>query len=194
MNGITRNRVKYFTEDEKRRFLETVQAEGNRRDQVIFSLFLATGMRISELNTLTVGKAQGRPVLTVIGKGHRAREIPLLPGIRQKLTAFLSWKQENGESIHPNAPLFCNNRTSKRLSNRAIQHRVKHYCLRANLGRALSPHAFRHTVGYAMGKAGEPIQVIQTLLGHSNINTTRIYVEPDLDQITASMSRSLSAS
>lgn len=189
---ITRSGVKYFREEEKQKFLDMVRVEGNTRDRVMFELFLATGMRISELNTLTVGKVKGLSLVTVIGKGRKAREIPLLPHIQGTLKDFLVWKQDNRESIHPNAPLFCS-RTGK-LSNRAIQHRVKHYCLKAGLDRTLSPHAFRHTVGYTLGRAGEPIQVIQTLLGHSNINTTRIYVEPSLDQIQDSMIRALSMS
>ena len=182
--------VKYFRAEERRAFLGAVQAEGNIRDRVMINLFLATGLRVSELSGLTVGQVSGRTVITVTGKGNKSREIPVLPAIQAELSGFIAWKPDHRESVHPYAPLFCG-QTGKRLSTRAIQHRVKHYCARANLGRTLSPHAFRHTVGYTLGKAGEPIQVIQTLLGHSNLNTTRIYVEPDIEQIQASMVRAL---
>jgi len=183
--------VKYFRVTEKQAFLQAVQAEGNIRDRVMINLFLATGLRVSELSGLTIGQVSGRTVITVTGKGNKSREIPLLPAIQAELAGFIAWKQDHRESVHPYAPLFCAGQSGKRLSTRAIQHRVKHYCARANLGRTLSPHAFRHTVGYTLGKAGEPIQVIQTLLGHSNLNTTRIYVEPDIEQIQASMVRAL---
>ena len=188
----TRNEVKYFTKDERQRFMRTVEQEGNTRDLIMFQLFLATGMRISELNSLTVGKLKAGlsyGKLEVTGKGNKTRTIPLVNGINGDLERFLLWKQENRESIHPNAPVFCNYK-GKKISNRAIQQKVKQYCIKAGI-RELSPHAFRHTVGFTMGNSGEPIQVIQKLLGHSNINTTRIYVEPDLDQVTMSMERSL---
>jgi len=187
-----RNEVKYFTKDERERFTKTVEQAGNTRDRVMFKLFFYTGMRISELNSLTVGKVKeglSYEKLIITGKGNKTRTIPLVNGIKNELQGFLSWKQGNGESIHPNSPVFCNYK-GKRISNRAIQQKVKQYCVKAGV-RELSPHAFRHTVGFTMGNKGEPIQVIQKLLGHSNLNTTRIYVEPDLDQITASMTRAL---
>jgi len=107
----TRNEVKYFTKEKRARFMLAIAGGGNTRNLIMFKLFLCTGMRLSELNSLTVGKLK--------------------------------------ESLNYGA------------------------------------------VGFTMGSKGEPIQVIQKLLGHSNLNTTRIYVEPDLDQITASMSRAL---
>ena len=187
-----RNEVKYFTREERERFMRTVEQAGNTRDLVMFKLFLSTGLRISELNSLTVGKLKaglGYGKLTITGKGDKTRTIPLLPSIKSDLEAFLTWKEGNRESLRLNSPVFCNSR-GKKISNRGIQDRVKHYCIKAGI-RELSPHSFRHTVGFTMGNSGEPIQVIQKLLGHSNLNTTRIYVEPDLDQITASMSRAL---
>jgi integrase/recombinase XerC len=187
-----KNEVKYFTQQERVRFMEIVNEVGNIRDRVMFKLFFCTGMRISELNSLTVGKLKeglSYEKLVITGKGNKTRTIPLVNGIKDDLQGLLCWKQGNGERMHPNAPVFCNYK-GKKISNRAIQQKVKQYCIKAGI-RKLSPHAFRHTVGFTMGKAGEPIQVIQKLLGHSNLNTTRIYVEPDLDQITASMSRAL---
>lgn len=186
-----RNEIKYFTKEERERFMRIVEQAGNIRDLVMFKLFLSTGMRLSELNSLTVeklraGLSYGKIVIT--GKGGKSRTIPLLPAIKRELEAFLSWKQGR-ESLRLNSPVFCNNK-GKKISNRGIQNRVKYYCRKAGI-RELSPHSFRHTVGFTMGNSGEPIQVIQKLLGHSNINITRIYVEPDLDQITASMNRSL---
>jgi len=184
--------VKYFMKEERERFMRTVEQAGNTRDFVMFKFFFSTGMRLSELNSLTVGKLRaglGYGKLTITGKGNKTRTIPLLPSIKSDLETFLAWKQGNGESLRLNSPVFCNYK-GKKISNRGIQDRVKHYCLKAGI-RELSPHSFRHTVGFAMGNSGEPIQVIQKLLGHSNLNITRIYVEPDLDQITACMSRSL---
>ena len=190
--AIRKGERKYFTREERERFIKAVMEKGIMREKVMFNFFLATGKRLSELHGLTVGKVQEGlkyGSLTITGKGDRTRTIPLLNGIKEDLQGFLLWKAEAGESLHPNAPLFCNIK-GKRLSNRAIQQFVKNYCRKAGI-RELSPHSFRHTVGFTMGNRGEPIQVIQKLLGHSNLNTTRIYVEPDLDQITACMSRAL---
>jgi len=81
------------------------------------------------------------------------------------------------------APLFCNYRHKKRISPRGIEKRVYYYCRKAGLERTFSPHAFRHTLGFRLGKAGIGIQVIKKLLGHTDIRISSIYVEPDMDQL-----------
>jgi len=178
-----RNGVKYFMEEEKEKFLKAVEESRSVRDKMIVSLFLATGIRLSELANLFVSKVQDKKILKVVGKGRKEREIPLKTKTQEELRAFLEWKKGAGESLHPNAPLFCSPLTKKRLSNRAIQFRIDYYVRKADLERDFSPHALRHTFGYGLGKKGIPLQVIQKLLGHSNINTTQIYCQPDLDQM-----------
>jgi len=186
------NEVKYFTKEERERFMTTVEQEGNTRDLIMFKFFLATGMRIGELNGLTVGKLKAGlsyGKLEVTGKGNKTRTIPLVNGINGDLERFLLWKQGNRESIHPNSPVFCNKK-GKRLSNRAINYFIKGYCRQAGI-RELHAHSFRHSVGFQMGKVGIPIQVIGKLLGHQSIATTRIYCEPDIEQVTEAMARAL---
>lgn len=188
-----KNQVKYFTEKEKERFLTEIELSGNMRDRMIAKLFFATGLRLSELNSLCIEKVRDKETglmkhyLEVVGKGNKERTLPLKAEVQQELKNFLEWKHQAGESLHPNAPLFCNPLTKKRLSNRAIQFRVNYYSKKAGLERLFSPHAFRHTVGFQLGKKGISIQVIKKLLGHSNINTTAIYVEPDLDQMSQAL-------
>lgn len=187
-----RNEVKYFAKDERERFMRTVEQAGNTRDLVMFKFFLATGMRLSELNSLTVGKLKaglsyGKLIIT--GKGNKTREIALFTKIKKELEDFLTWKQDR-ENLRVNSPVFCNKK-GKKITNRGIQERVKFYCRKAGI-RELSPHAFRHTTGFTMGASGEPIQRIQKLFGHSSIVITRIYCEPDFDQVAQSQERSLS--
>ena len=186
MNGkIIRNNggVKYFTGEEIKRFMEAVERERNTRDLIIFKTFLYTGLRLKELQGLNVGQVKGKDFLTIIGKGNRERTLPLTLEMKKIFQTFLDWKKEAGESLHPRAPLFRNQRGSGRITARGIEYRVDYYTRKARLERNFSPHAFRHTLGFTLGKKGISIRVIQKLLGHSNINTTAIYVEPDLDQM-----------
>lgn len=184
---LKHNGVKYFTDSEVKQFFEAVEKEGNIRDLTIFKTLLFTGLRLSELQGLSVGQVKGRDFLTVIGKGSKERTLPLMPDIKRIFHTFLDWKKEAGESLHPRAPLFKNQQGTGRITARGIEYRVDYYIQKARLERSFSPHAFRHTVGYALGKKGIPIRVIQKLLGHSNINTTAIYVEPDLDQMSQAL-------
>ena len=180
---LKHNGVKHFTDNEVKPFFEAVEKEGNMRDLTIFKTLLFTGLRLSELQGLNVEQVKSRDFLTVVGKGGKERTLPLTPDMKKIFQDFLEWKKEVGESLHPRAPLFKNQKGTGRITARGIQYRVDYYVKKAKLERSFSPHAFRHTVGYALGKKGIPIRVIQKLLGHSNINTTAIYVEPDLDQM-----------
>ena len=180
---LKHNGVKHFTDNEVKPFFEAVEKEGNMRDLTIFKTLLFTGLRLSELQGLNVEQVKSRDFLTVVGKGGKERTLPLTPDMKKIFQDFLEWKKEVGESLHPRAPLFKNQKGTGRITARGIQYRVDYYVKKAKLKRSFSPHAFRHTVGYTLGKKGIPIRVIQKLLGHSNINTTAIYVEPDLDQM-----------
>jgi site-specific recombinase XerD len=124
--------------------------------------------------------------LIIIGKGNKERTIPINTRLKQIIEEYLRWKKQHRESLHPNAPLFIN-RFRNRLSVRGIQYLMDEYIKKAGLERHLSPHAFRHSVGYRLSKRGVGIRIIQKLLGHSDIRTTAIYVEPDLDQVAQAL-------
>lgn len=177
-----KNEVKYLTAGERKDFMEAVKKAEDTRDTVVFELLFRTGLRISELAGLNIEKVKGKRFLTIRGKGDRERTIPLTEELKAILEGFIDWKQMNGESIHPRAPLFMN-KQGERITTRGLRDRVYFYCRKAGLERTFSPHSFRHTLGFELGKAGIPIQVIQKILGHSNINTTRIYTEPSLEQV-----------
>lgn len=76
---------------------------------------------------------------------------------------------------------------NKRISDRAIQYLLNRYVKVAGLERKFHPHACRHSFGFKLGRKGVPIQVIKKLMGHSKIETTSIYVEPDMDQLERAM-------
>ena len=106
-----------------------------------------------------------------------------MDGLRDKIESFLEWKRGHGEDTHPRSPLFCSKPGNRRITDRSIQYMVNRYVKRAGLERKFHPHACRHTFGFKLGRKGVPIQVIKKLMGHSKIETTSIYVDPDMDQL-----------
>lgn len=180
---VRRPGLKHFTQGEIERFMAAVIAHGNIRDITMFKTLLNTGLRLQELQKLNVEQVKDREFLVVIGKGNKERTIPLTAEMQQVFRSFLEWKAEQKENMRYRAPLFLNYRHTGRISCRGIQKRVIFYSRKAGLERTFSPHAFRHTLGFRLGKQGISIRVIQKLLGHSNVNITAIYVEPDLDQL-----------
>lgn len=186
---VKKTQVKHFTQVEEAMFRRTVEDSGNERDKLMFDLLFDTGLRLSELTGLNVGDVTEKQYLTIVGKGRKERTLPIgsVNGLTGKILQFIEWKQERGETTHPRAPMFCSKRTrtriNQRISNRDVQYLVNRYVKKAELERHFHPHACRHSFGFKLGRNGVPIQVIKKLLGHSKIETTAIYVEPDMDQL-----------
>jgi integrase/recombinase XerD len=180
---VKRPGLKHFTEAEIERFMDAVIRHGNIRDNTIFKTLMNTGLRLQELQRLNIEHVANKEFLVVIGKGNKERTVPLTKEMQGVFKSFLGWKASVGESMRYRAPLFLNSRHARRISPRGIRYRVNFYSKKAGMERIFSPHAFRHTLGFRLGKRGVSIRVIQKLLGHSNMNITSIYVEPDMDML-----------
>ena len=68
------------------------------------------------------------------------------------------------------------NRFGQRLSQRRIQLLIKKYALKAGIDARVHPHLLRHTFATHLLDGGAELRVVQELLGHSNPNTTQIYL------------------
>ncbi len=153
-----------------------------RRDHAMFTLTIQTGLRISELISLTcqdVTLGSGANVHTV-GKGRKKRRTPLTPPTR---TMLKTWLQERAGT--PEDPLFPTT-TGKRLSRDAIEHRLTHHLATAAArcpsikSKHITMHTLRHTAAMRLLLAGNDITVIALWLGHEQITTTQIYLHADM--------------
>jgi integrase/recombinase XerD len=180
----TKNLLTYLTEPEIDALL-TACDQGTwtaRRDHAMLALTIQTGLRISELVTLTcqdITLGTGANVHT-IGKGRKARRTPLTPPIRRLLTAWLKERAGN-----PSDPLFPS-RTGTPLTRDAIEHRLAHHLQTAAAtcpsitGKHITMHTLRHTAAMRLLLAGNDITVIALWLGHEQITTTQIYLHADM--------------
>lgn len=160
----------FLQPDEYNRVL--AEAGSNPRDFCILTLFLQTGVRISELCALTVedidlkaGTLQVRE-----GKGQQAREIAL----ERKATAALkAWQKARGASATPT--LFTNYRDEP-LSEWGVRKLLAKYLKAAGINRKITPHSLRHTFASHKARQGVSPFLLKDLLGHKNLATTQIYV------------------
>lgn len=174
-----RNTIRYFTQDQKKRFLKTL-SDSNRawRDYFMFNLMLNTGLRLSETVSLNVGDVfngySAKETLEIQGKGNRIRQIPLNKPIRYHIEKYLRQKRARKEDTNLQAPLFLS-RNRRRITQRAVQLNFDKWIRLSGIESKYSPHSLRHTVGTELMKKTNNIRKVQEFLGHKFVSTTQVY-------------------
>ncbi|MFV0515569.1 MAG: site-specific tyrosine recombinase XerD [Jhaorihella sp.] len=152
------------------------------RNACLVELLYATGMRVSELVSLPVAAARGKPrMLLIRGKGGKERMVPLSPPARAALDEWLRLRDSTeAERVAKGAPasrfLFASRGRSGHLTRHAFYLRIKDIALAAGIDPAsVTPHTLRHAFATHLLAGGADLRSIQTLLGHADLSTTEIY-------------------
>ena len=165
---IFRSRDKELTKEEYIRLLDTAQNMGKARLALLLETICATGIRVSEVQYITVEAARvGRAEIALKGK---VRTI-LLPGklCRKLLKYARKQKTASGE-------IFLT-KSGKSLSRRQIWREMKGLCKDADVEPSkVFPHNLRHLFATVFYRATRDIAKLADVLGHSSIETTRIYL------------------
>ncbi len=159
------------------------QPDGNEplgaRDQAMFELLYATGLRVSELVRLQTHEVnfQGNYVI-VKGKGSKVRAVPFGNYAREKLNAFMNdarLRLLKGKA----SPYIFTNRSGKPLSRQGFWKLIRRYALTAGIDKRVTPHTLRHSFATHLLERGADLRSVQTMLGHADISTTQIYTHVD---------------
>jgi site-specific recombinase XerD len=145
------------------------------RDRAILELLYASGVRVSEVVGVDVASVdlEERTAL-VFGKGSRERMVMMGKPAARAIERYLREGRPR-QAQRKGTALFLN-REGGRLSQRAVQLLVRRYATAAGLDRSVHPHLLRHTFATHLLDGGAELRVVQTLLGHANVNTTQIYM------------------
>lgn len=166
---------KWLTKKEQYALLRAVQKEGNPRDQALIMLLLHTGLRVSEVSDLRLSDieiSERKGQLTVRdGKGGKHRMVPLNADVRKTLVTYLEVRPDAAHDY-----LFVGKQKG-RLKPWGIQYVASKYTYLARLD-SVTPHTLRHTFGKNLVDARVSLDKVATLLGHKNLNTTRMYTRP----------------
>jgi len=142
------------------------------RDRTMVELLYATGLRISELVSLTLPQINLRQgVIRVSGKGSKERLVPLGEQAEMWLMRYLSEVRRPSQS----EVVFLSPNTEKALTRQAFWHRIKYWAFQAGIEKPLSPHGLRHAFATHLVNHGADLRVVQLLLGHESLSTTQIY-------------------
>ena len=144
------------------------------RNKCMLELLYGTGLRISELLSLTVNDIDTiNLTVRCIGKGDKERIVPINEYIIESLSNYLDIRDELLKN-KTTKELFLN-KNGDALSRKGFFKILKGLLLEKGLDPNISPHTLRHSFATHLLEYGADLRVIQEMLGHSDISTTRIY-------------------
>ncbi len=153
------------------------------RDRALFELLYATGLRVSELVSLTVNAINVEAgFVLVMGKGSKERVIPVGEEALKWLRRHLLEARQLILRTRTSKYLFTN-RFGARLSRQGFWKIVKKYCLKAGIVKKISPHTLRHSFASHLLAGGADLRSVQTMLGHEDISTTQIYTHVEKERL-----------
>ena len=150
------------------------------RNALILELLFATGMRISELCTLTTEQIDFNDyIIKIYGKGSKERLIQIC---NQNVQELLKKYNQSFKFEIANNKFFFINRLGNRLSEQSVRNMITNYAIGAEVPLHITPHMFRHSFATLLLEEDVDIRYIQQMLGHSSITTTQIYTHTSINK------------
>jgi len=145
------------------------------RDTAMMELMYATGIRVSEIITLTMNSINWQVgYLVVMGKGGKERIVPIGRSAYNCLCEYVDHGRPKFIKDQRANILFLN-RSGEGLTRQGFWKIVRRYALRAGLNKKVHPHTFRHSFASHLLEGGADLRSVQIMLGHADIATTQIY-------------------
>jgi len=168
-----------ITADELNRLMRSPSGDDlqSLRDKAILELLFSTGLRVSELCSLSSDLDLTRDEFSVRGKGDKVRVVFLSDGAKKAVAAYLKKRGDMSDALFVG---YGRGSTKKgkdapRLTPRSVELIVKQHAIKAGITRKVTPHVIRHSFATDLLSAGADLRSVQALLGHANIATTQVY-------------------
>lgn len=147
----------------------------SKKTQLIIKMLYSSGLRVSELANLKVEDLDFQQHIGWVrgGKGRKDRLFQISESLSKHLVKWLA--------KHPNNKYLFSE--SMPMSKRNIQSLVKRTAKKAGINKRVSPHTLRHSFATHLLEGGANLLVIQQLLGHENVETTKIYTHISQEQL-----------
>ncbi len=143
------------------------------RDTAILTLFLGTGIRISELVGIDIDDVDfATDAFVVTRKGGNQEMLSFGPEVRAALLAYLEQREAIEAMPGSDNALFLSMQR-KRITARAVENLVKKYARIASPLKKITPHKLRSTYGTMLYQESGDIYLVADVLGHKDVNTTR---------------------
>lgn len=176
----------------------------NSRNYALFSLYLMSGARFSEIANLELSDINPDGTLHIRGKGSKVRNQPVPQWVMDVVKSYIATDRKKvADKFYELTGIETNyvflskiqtqnvenqKKTKLRLSNTHLNETVRHYAKKAGIQnyKRIHIHGLRHSYATMMyEESGGDLAVVQKLLGHSNITTTQLYVDVTREHINS---------
>ena len=181
--------IPYLTEDELKILFQQpdVSTKQGKRDLVLLILMYDSAARVQELADIRIKdiRLNSPAVITLHGKGNKARQVPVLGKTKDLLSGYLEEHKKYPWGIAiADVPVFYNQKHQQLtrwgisyILNKYVELAKKHIGFTVNF--PVTPHVLRHSKAMGMLKSGINLIYIRDFLGHSNVTTTEVYARAD---------------
>jgi len=146
------------------------------RDKAILELLFSTGLRVSELCSLSRDLDLSSDELSIRGKGGKVRVVFLSLDAKDAIKKYLNKRRDISDALFVKIETkMSKGKDTEGLTRRSVERIVKLHATRAGISKKVTPHVIRHMFATDLLGNGADLRSVQALLGHANIGTTQIY-------------------
>ena len=146
------------------------------RDKAMLEFAYATGMRVTEIISLNIDDINLEQGFAVCKNGSKQRNIPLGTMSLKALKEYVEKARPIIIKDDSVTALFVNT-NGRRLTRQGFWKIVKYYKEQAHISKDITPHVLRHSFATHLLQNGADLKAIQTMLGHSDISSTQVYMQ-----------------
>lgn len=172
---VSERSLDLITQTELDRLLKVVEGDDLKslRDRTILELLFSTGLRVSELCSLTRDVDFEAGEFSIRGKGGKIRVVFVSDEAKKVLRDYLKARKDMEDALLVH--ITAGGKVVGGLGRRSVERVVKQCAIKAGISKKVTPHVLRHMFATDLLSNGADLRSVQALLGHSNISTTQIY-------------------
>jgi site-specific recombinase XerD len=169
--------IDLISTDELRRLMAPPKDDDLKslRDHAIIQLLFSTGLRVSELCSLSRDLDIDADEFSIRGKGEKIRVVFISDEARKAVKKYLNKRVDVDDAMFIRLNKENARGGDRVLDKRSVERIVKQCAIKAGISKKVTPHVIRHCFATDLLSNGADLRAVQMLLGHANISTTQIY-------------------